>query len=294
MGERKAFSITDFYLILAMVIWGSDYLFAKIALREVTPLNFAAIRTVISMAVMIPFMVKSEKGWKVTWRHFGGLALLSFLGIFLNRVLWSAGLDLTTASNCALINTTSPLFALLFAFLAGRAEITLRTTLGILFALGGVFLVIEGDWKGWSLESKTFLGDLLLIGSAITWALFTFLSRRLLKEYSSLKVTAYIIILGTVFFLPFLPNEKAGGWGAVSFWGWFSIIYVAVLGNALAYFLWMRGIKDIGPLRTMLYQYLMPVTAILFAVPFLNERLTGQQIFGALIVFAGIFLARSE
>lgn len=277
-----------------MVIWGSDYLFAKIALREVTPLNFAAIRTLISLAVMAPFLLKTERWWRLTWRHFGGLALLSFLGIFLNRVLWSTGLDLTTASNCALIGTTSPLFALLFAFLARRAEITMRTTLGIISAFGGVFLVIEADWKGWSLASSTFLGDLLLIGSAITWALFTFLSRLFLKEHSSLKVTAYIILLGTVFFLPFLPNEKAGGWGAVSFWGWFSIIYVAVMGNALAYFLWMKGIEHIGPLRTMLYQYLMPVTAILFAVPFLDERLTGQQIIGALIVFAGIFLARSE
>jgi drug/metabolite transporter (DMT)-like permease len=294
MGERKTFSVTDFYLIVATVIWGSDYLFAKISLREVTPLNFAAIRTLISMAIMLPFFMKAEKGWRVTGRHLGGLVFLSFLGIFLNRMLWSAGLDLTTASNSALIGTTSPLFVLLFTFLARRAEISLRVFFGVLLAFFGVFLVVRGDWREWDLGARTFLGDLLLMGSAMTWALFTFLSRRILKTHSSLKVTAYLIIIGTIFFLPFFPNEKPGGWAAVSFWGWFGIVYVAVMGNALAYFLWMKGVEAIGPMRTILYQYLMPVTAILFAVPFLGERLTGEQVAGAVMVFAGIFLARSD
>ncbi len=74
---------------------------------------------------------------------------------------------------------------------------------------------------------------------------------------------------------------------------WLGVLYVAVLGNSLAYFLWIRGIRDIGPVRTVLYQFLMPVTVILFSVPFLNETLTAMQVGGALVVFAGIFLARS-
>jgi drug/metabolite transporter (DMT)-like permease len=74
---------------------------------------------------------------------------------------------------------------------------------------------------------------------------------------------------------------------------WFSVLYVAILGNGLAYFLWVVGIQRIGPLRTILYQYLMPVTAIFCAVPFLQETLTALQIGGAAVVFGGIFLARS-
>ena len=114
-----------------------------------------------------------------------------------------------------------------------------------------------------------------------------------MKEYSSLKVTAYIMFIGSLLFLPFLANENPGGWSGVSALGWVSVLYVALTGNFLAYLLWMRGIQNIGPLRTIFYSYLTPITAILFAVPFLNETLTLVQIGGALVVFIGVFLARS-
>ena len=153
--------------------------------------------------------------------------------------------------------------------------------------------MVEGDWKGWKMKSETFQGDLILIGAAIFWAMFTVLAKRFLKEFSSLKVTAYVMGIGTILFLPFLSNEKGGGWGEISWLAWLGVLYVAILGNGLAYFLWMRGIQNVGPMRAILYQYLMPITVILFSVPFLGETLTSTQLGGAAVVFAGIFLARS-
>lgn len=294
LGEKKAFSVTDLYLLLAVIIWGSDYLFAKIALREVSPLSFSAMRTAISTVILLPFFIKREKNWSVSTRNFLWLIALAFLGTFLNRLLWSVGLNLTTASNAALLFSTSPLFVLVILGLLLRAEITFRPVLGIFISFIGVFLVIQGDWKGWTMSSETFQGDLIILASSFTWALFTVLAKRLLKAYSSLKVTAYMMVIGTLLYLPFLPNEKGGGWAEISGLAWFSVLYVAILGNCLAYFFWILGIQNIGPVRTILYQYLMPVTAILFAVPFLKETLTAVQVWGAVVVFGGIFLARSE
>jgi len=291
---KKAFSITDLYLLLTMTIWGSDYFFAKIAMREMSPMNFAAMRTLLSTVIMVPFLMKGEQTWSVPRKHFLGLIGLAFLGTFVNRLSWSAGLKLTTASNSALLMSTSPLFVLIASFLFLRTEVTPRAALGICISFLGVFLVIRGNWRGWKISSETFQGDLLIIGASISWALFTVLAKHLLKKYSSLKVTAYVMVIGTVLFLPFLPNEKAGGWREISGLAWFSVFYVAILGNCLAYFLWIRGIQNIGPLRTILYQYLSPVTAILFAIPLLNETLNAQQLWGAAVVFGGIFLARSE
>jgi drug/metabolite transporter (DMT)-like permease len=158
---------------------------------------------------------------------------------------------------------------LIASFAVFRTEVTLRATLGIFISFLGIILVIQGDGEGWALSSQTFQGDLLIIGAAIVWALFTVLAKPLLKEYSSLKVTTYVMLLSTIFFLPYLPNEKGGGWWEISGLAWFSVLYVAILGNGLAYFFWVVGIQRIGPLRTILYQYLMPVTAIFCSVPFL-------------------------
>jgi len=252
------------------------------------------MRTILSTAVLIPFFVQQEKDWSVPLRHFSWLVGLALLGTFLNRVFWSIGLSLTTASNSALLMATSPIFVLLGSSLLLRTEVTSRAILGIFLSFVGVFLMIQGDWKGGVMGSETFQGDLIIIVAAFSWALFTVLAKRLLREYSSLKVTAYVMFIGALLFLPFLPNEKGGGWWKISGLAWFSVFYVALLGNCLAYFLWIRGIQTIGPLRTVLYQYLMPVATILLAVPFLKETLTAIQICGAAVVFGGIFLSRFE
>jgi len=293
LTERKGFSSTDLYLFLATVLWGSDYLFAKIALREVSPLSFAAIRTLISTGVLFPIFLRQENEWGVKTRHLVYLVGLALLGTFLNRIFWSAGIDLTTASNASLLSTTSPIFVLLISFFLFRTAVSWRAALGILVSFIGVSLVIQGDWKEWVKGGGHVWGDLLMLMASVTWAFFTVLAKFLMKDYSSLKVTAYLMLIGSILFLPFLPNEKAGGWSGVSVLGWVSVLYVAFTGNFLAYFFWMRGIQNLGPMRTILYSYLTPITAILLAVPFLGETLTTGQIWGAVIVFAGILLARS-
>ncbi len=293
MSEKHKFSLTDFSLIMATVIWGSDYPFAKIAMQEISPLAFSAARTMMATAALFPFFLKQEPSWKVSRRDFIFLAILAGFGTFLNRVCWAVGLNLTTASNAALLMTTSPIFVLIVSAVIFRSAVTFRATLGILVAFVGVLFVIKGDWQGWTLSAESFRGDLILLGAAISWALFTVLAKFLLKEHSSLKVTAYVMAFGSAFFISFLPNEKPGGWAEISALAWFSVIYVALSGNCLAYFLWMKGIQKIGSLRTILYSYLMPITAMVFSVPMLGETVTSTQICGALIVFAGIFLARS-
>ena len=102
------------------------------------------------------------------------------------------------------------------------------------------------------------------------------------------------MLIGTILMAPFLPPKQRGGWLEVSKIAWLCVLYVAILGNCLSSFLWVKGVQDIGPLRTILYQYLTPVTAILFAIPFLHERMTSLQICGSIVVFGGIFIARFE
>ena len=291
--NKHKFSLTDFSLILATVIWGSDYPFAKIALKEISPLSFSAARTLLAAAALIPFFLKQERSWKVSRRDFIYLVILACFGTFLNRICWSVGLSLSSAANAALLMTTSPIFVLIASAVLFRSSVTWRATTGILVAFGGVFLVIRGDLKGWDSSSDHFLGDLILLGAAVSWALFTALAKFLLKDYSSLKVTAYVMAVGSVLFIPFLPNENPGGWSGISALAWFSVFYVGLSGNCLAYFLWMKGIQNIGPLRTILYSYLMPITAVAFSIPLLGEAVTGAQVWGGLIVFLGIFLARS-
>ena len=211
LPEKQKFSLTDFSLIMATVIWGSDYPFAKIAMQEISPLSFSAARTLLATAALFPFFLIQESSWKVSRRDFLYLILLACFGTFLNRICWSVGLSLSTASNAALLMTTSPIFVLITSVLLFRSSVTWRATAGIVVAFVGVFLVIRGDLKGWDWRSTYFLGDLILLGAAVSWALFTALAKFLLKDYSSLKVTAYVMAIGSILFRSLFAERKTRG-----------------------------------------------------------------------------------
>ena len=131
LSDQQKFSLTDFSLILATVIWGSDYPFAKIAMQEISPLSFSAARTLLATAALFPFFLMQESSWKVSRRDFLYLILLACFGTFLNRICWSVGLSLSTASNAALLMTTSPIFVLITSVLLFRSSVTWRATAGI-------------------------------------------------------------------------------------------------------------------------------------------------------------------
>jgi drug/metabolite transporter (DMT)-like permease len=225
LQEKKALPLTDLQLLLVAVLWGSDFIFVKIALREISPLSFMAMRSLITTAAFFPFFLKQEKKWSVRPRDFWGLVAIAFLGSFINRVFFSLGLNLTTASNASLLITTAPLFVLLTSSFFSRSEITSRSVLGIVVAFAGVFFVIKRDWKEWALITDYLEGDLYMVGAAFFWALFNVFARPFLKEYSSVKVMAYVMIFGTIFYFPFLPNEKGGNGWQVSALAWFCLFY---------------------------------------------------------------------
>jgi drug/metabolite transporter (DMT)-like permease len=286
--------LPDLYLILAAVLWGSDYPFAKIGLGEISPLAFSAARTLLAAGALVPFFVRQQSSRRVSRRDWVSLGLLACCGVFVSRICWSVGLTLSTASNAALLMTSSPMFGLVTSFFVSPSAVTRRATLGLLIGLGGVVTVLHGDVKGWSWSEEHLLGNLILLAAAISWAVFTVLAARVLSHYSSLTVTTYVMVIGSVLFVPFVQNTRPGGWGAVSSLGWFSVVYVGLSGNCLAYFLWMKGIATVGPVRTILYFYLVPITAIASSVMVLGEGVTSTQICGGLIVGLAVLVARSE
>jgi drug/metabolite transporter (DMT)-like permease len=291
--DKARLPLTDLQLLLVAILWGSDFIFVKIALREISPLSFMAMRSIITTVAFLPFFLKQEKKWRVRPRDFWGLVAMAFLGSFINRVFFSLGLNLTTASNASLLITTAPLFVLLTSSFYSRAEISLRSVLGIIVAFAGAFFVIQRDWREWALITDHLEGDFYMILAALFWALFNVFARPFLKDYSSVKVMAYVMIFGTIFYLPFLPNDKGGNGWQVSALAWFCLFYGGLLGQMIGYFLWIRGIQNIGPVRAIIYQYATPVTAIALAVLFLGETMTAMQCLGAALVFAGIFFART-
>jgi drug/metabolite transporter (DMT)-like permease len=289
--DEKTLSFADLLLLCVVVIWGTNYTVGKIALREFDPTSFAALRTILAAPVLFLALGLKERGVHLTKKDIPPFVILGLLGNVLNRFAWSYGLHFTTASNASLLMSTAPILAALFASIFRIERVTLKSALGIGVAFLGVFFVIKGDFS--DLGKATLMGDFLMLGAALSWALFSIFAKPFLRDYNILKLTAWSSQFGAVFLVPFILRPLAqGAFAHPTLKGWLCLLYVSILGNALAHVFWVAGISKIGPTRTTMYQTFVPVVAIFFAVMFLGESLLGIQVVGVVLVLGGVYVTR--
>jgi drug/metabolite transporter (DMT)-like permease len=100
------------------------------------------------------------------------------------------------------------------------------------------------------------------------------------------------MVVAGLFFMPISLNQVIGHpWDTVSWQAWAGLVYGATGGMVVAMTLWGRSIHRLGPTQTMVYVYVEPVSAVVIAAALLGETLGPIQAVGALICFAGVWLA---
>jgi drug/metabolite transporter (DMT)-like permease len=219
-----------------------------------------------------------------------------FLGILGNVVyqgFFIFGMDVTFAGNAAILLATIPLWTLILSTLLGHERPGPMVWTGILVALMGMVLVVAGGEEGVNLRSDTFRGDLLIVGAALTWSMYTVGSRSLLEKYGSLPVTAWTLWIGSLgLVLLGIPSLLQTPVLDISALAWIGVGYAGVLAIGLAYLLWYQGVQRIGSSRTAIYQNLTPVIALVAAWAWLGETPLLLQLAGVVAVLVGLALAR--
>ncbi len=283
----------DLRLIIVSVLWGVNFSAVKFALTDFYPLSFTIVRFVLAASFLFAVMLAGREPFRIKRRDLGMLVLLGLTGITLYNILFMYGLRYTTASNSALFIATSPLFAAVAQAFTGKERLSVRSGFGFLLSTLGAVLIITNRTGGLSLTWEHLRGDLLTVAAAFFWALYTLMARPLLEKYSPLAVTAYSMAAGAVLLLPFGFHQlHVQSWQTVSAMSWAALGFGAFLAGGVAYTLWYHGVKRIGVTRTIIYHYLMPFTAVVFAALFLGERISVPQIAGGAAVLIGVYLVQ--
>ncbi len=281
-------------LILVAVIWGVNFAFVKYALADFSPLSFTVLRFFLAALFLVSVMLVNREPLGMEPRDLRAVFTLGFIGITLYNILFMEGLNYTTASNSALFISSSPLFAALILAVKNRARINARIVAGLLLSTSGVFLIIRSRPGGLSFSRSDLAGDLLTIAAAAFWALYTIKAKPLLKKYSAIKVTAYSMAAGTVLLLPVGGYELLHQpWSLVPLRSWAAFSFSTFVSGGIAFTLWYQGVKTIGITRTVVYHYIVPFVAVLFAALFLGERITFLQLIGGSAILAGVYLVQS-
>jgi len=267
-----------------------NFVAMKFLLAHISPVNLVLFRFFIG-SILLFLLLFFFGDVKIPLRDFFYLCLLGIIGITIYQFFFTYALKYTSVTNVSIIINTAPLYGGILSSLFGFEKFKRKRILCIIMGFFGVFIIIT---KGtFLLEPGDATGNILAVVSSFLWALYTILSKPLLDRHSPLKVTTYSMITGSVLLIPFVPfyldlHELM----RLSFSGWAILSFTVVFSIVIAFFLWYRGVKKIGPSRTIIYQYSIPVFAAFFAYLLIHERLYFSQLVGAAIVFFSLWLAR--
>lgn len=285
--------MNDVTMMLVVLIWGANFSIVKMALHQIPPLAFVALRFSLA-AVLLTLLLRWREGsisppsgkfWPLVW--------LGVVGNTAYQLVFVLGLSLTTAANSALILATTPVIVALFGGLSGIERITRHVVWGIALGLVGITLVMVA--RGAALSRQTLGGDLLIVAGVICWAIYVLGVRALGAGYSSLRITTLTMLTGAPGLLLLgLPTMLRLDWQHISLSAWFGLAYSTLLALVLAYVLYNRSIRLLGGVHTTIYGCATPIVAALVAWPLLGERPIPLQGVGAALIVIGVLLARRQ
>jgi drug/metabolite transporter (DMT)-like permease len=281
-------------LLVMATIWAVNFSVSKVALAELSPLAFNALRFPLAAALL--YLVLRSRGMvplptRAEWPR---VLVLGILGNLLYQMCFIFGLDRTTAGNASLLLASTPMITALLSAGVGHERVRPRVWLGVVATFGGILLVVLGGRARHAAGANTLAGDLIMFGASIAWAFYTVGSRPLVERYGALPITAWTLWIGTVgLVLAGLFDTLRTDLQQVSALTWGAVLYAGVLSIGVAYMIWYYGVATLGNTRTSTYSNVVPVIALLTAWLWLGEVPSAAQLAGTAVILTGVSVAQS-
>ncbi|MBE0631655.1 MAG: DMT family transporter, partial [Burkholderia vietnamiensis] len=266
-----------FFLILSMLLVGSNVGIGKSIVVFVPVAILATLRFVIAIAVLWPLFspVKMRAVRRAEWLN---LFLQAFFGTFMFTLLMLNGVQRTSAVAAGVITSTIPAIVALFAWLILREKPNGRALVSIALAIAGVVtinLANGNSGNAGSASAGSLTGNLLMLGAVCCESIYVILSRRLTQTLAPIDICAYTHLFGLFLMLPLgagalwhfdYASVPAGTWGLVVWYGLSASIF--------SFWLWMKGIRHVPGSLAGVFSAVLPVAAAAYGIAFLGERPT--------------------
>ena len=283
-----------------MVLWAGNFIVVKGAVDILPPVGFTFLRYIIASTTVLALLRWRTGSVSLPRSDFLRICILGVVGFGCYQVLWSVGIQSISAGDSALLIATTPVFTAVLAAMTGSDSLSPMRLAGALLSFVGVAVVIESG-PGFDLTAS-FIGDLLTLGAAMCWAIYTAFGANVLRRHSPLKTTTWAVVAGTVFLAPLGIAQLAssgieGGMEAAIASGALiavilAILYSGTMAAGVANVVIFHAIKLVGPTRITALQSLIPAMAVVLAAIFLNEPIRPGQIVGGAIIIAGVAILR--
>ena len=284
----------DWLIFLALgFMWGSSYLFIKLAVDSFGTFTLVALRLLIGAAFLWVVLRASRTPLPRDRRAYMHLIVMSVINITIPFALITWAEQSVDSALAAILNSTVPLLVIVIApmFLPDE-PIRLNGLLGLAIGFAGVVLIVSPGLMG---ASGTLAGQLALLGSSLAYAIGNVYARRNVRGLPPMipavfQVTFALITVGVLALVLERPWETS----RPDFEAWFSVIWLGILGSGMAYLAYFRLLSRWGATRTSLVAYLLPVVGIVLGFLVLQEPIDITLLAGTALVIAGVALVNGR
>lgn len=286
-------------LVIATTSWSLNFIIGKVLTGVVPPLTINFFRWIATFFI---YLILNWKEVKINWKnyriHWKLLIFLVLTGYCVNGLTVYCAVHHTTAINASLLTSFNPIMFALVAYFVYGEKINLIQGVGIVISLLGVlWIIFQGD-LGRMLGLTLNTGDLLMIISVLSWALYSVVYRQKANEFQA-SILFTILLIGAVILnlqLSVVENLIIGTeWlGEINGKHLLGLVALNIFPTFLAFNCWNTALKIVSSSEASIFLNLLPVTTTLISVAFLGEELLFSSLLGGLFIFCGIFLVTNS
>ncbi len=283
----RAFGI--FAGLAAAGIWGGMYVVSKVVLDVIPPFVLLTLRLILG-AACLGAVILARGGFRATRRDWRRVLLVGVVGYGFSLGLQFTGTKLSTAATASLVTSASPVFILLFGAWLLHEPVTRRRLAALALASLGVLAVL--DPSSASLGQRAFLGNLALLGAALTWGLYSVLVKQASGYLNTLEVSFIVLFGGLPIGLPLSWAELTTiGIGKITPGVIAGVLYLGIISTALAMYLWNKSLALLDAGLVSLLFFAQPVVGVALGAWLLHEPLGFSFWLGAALISGGLLLA---
>ena len=272
-------------LFAAFVLWGSQYVISKIALRTVPPVTLLALRYLVSVPALFIVLRLRHALTPVKKGDWPILFAIGFTGYFASFCLQMLGINRLTGSVSSLLGAMNPIFIPILAAFFLHERITPAKIACVALSMAGVVVIVGVDG---TVDAS---GALLMLASVFLWSTASIIIRRVSGRYDPMQIALIAILCA-------LP--LTGGWSLIELQSApcsftlesvLAVLYMGVLGTAVTHSLWNYSLRVMDASFCSMFYPMQPLVSSILGVLFLHESVTPGFVIGALMICCGIVAA---
>ncbi len=277
---------------IAAVGFGASVVATRVAVGSVPPLSLAFLRFGQGGLILLLFLLILRPGMlRIKLADLPYLALIGAVMFTVFPMTFNVGLKFTEASRGALMLSTMPLWSVWLARIAKSEHLMFRQYAGVILTLFGVAVVLAERGLTRHLGGWSLVGDLLMLLTAVSGAVYGVLAQKMLKKYKAITVTTYAMIAGTCLLIPAASIEGlAHATTKIDLGTAGLVLFLGICGGALGYLLWTFALARLTPTQVAVYVNVNPLAATALGAALLGEELNPLFIMCFIAVIIGVLL----